>query len=122
MGDFVRHVREHDTMPRGQRAVLGQRDRTGALSIPELARRGRVRHQSMTRTVGLLAGQGLVTLGAADTDRRQVVVTITPAGVRRLDAERQSRAALIAAALDGLNGEERAVVARVPAVLRKRRG
>jgi DNA-binding MarR family transcriptional regulator len=122
MGDFVRHVREHDTMPRSQTAVLGHLDRAGELSIAELARRERVRHQSMTRTVGLLAEQGLVTLGAAEADRRQVVVTITPTGVRSLDAERRHRAAFMAAALDGLNGEERAVVARIPAVLRKLMG
>ena len=119
IGDFVRHVREHDTMPRSQTAVLGHLDRAGALSIAELARRERVRHQSMTRTVTLLADQGLVALGSAETDRRQVVVAITPPGVRRLGAERQSRAVLISAALDRLNGEERAVVARIPAVLRK---
>ncbi|UQU62028.1 MarR family transcriptional regulator [Couchioplanes caeruleus] len=122
MGDFVRHVREHDTMPRSQTAVLGHLDRAGALSIAELARRERVRHQSMTRTVGLLAEQGLVTLGPGEADRRQVVVTVTPEGVRRLDAERRHRAGFIAAALDTLNGEERAVVARIPAVLRKLMG
>ncbi|MGA5302661.1 MarR family winged helix-turn-helix transcriptional regulator [Nucisporomicrobium flavum] len=122
MGDFVRYVREHDTMPRSQTAVLGHLDRSGALPIAELARRERVRHQSMTRTVGLLAEQGLVALAPGETDRRQVVVTITPAGVRRLDAERRHRAAFIAAGLDTLNGEERAVVARIPAVLRKLMG
>jgi DNA-binding MarR family transcriptional regulator len=122
IGDFVRHVREHDTMPGGQTAVLGHLDRTGALSIAELARRERVRHQSMTRTVTLLADLGLVALGSAEADRRQVVVTITPSGVRRLSAERRNRALLISGALERLNGEERAVVARIPAVLRKLTG
>ena len=119
VGEFVRHVRAHDTMPPGQAAVLGHLARAGALSIAELARREHVRHQSMTRTVTLLADQGLVSLGPAETDRRQVVVTIAAEGVRRLDAEREHRAAVITAALEKLNGEERAVVARIPAVLRK---
>jgi DNA-binding MarR family transcriptional regulator len=119
VGDFVRRVRAHDTMPRGQAAVLGYLARTGPLSIADLARCERVKHQSMTRTVNLLAEQGLVALGAAEDDRRRVVVTITGPGQRRLAQERRQRSARIAAALQTLDGEERALVARLPAVLRK---
>lgn len=117
VGDFVRRVRAHDTMPAGQAAVLGHLGRAGALSIAELARREQVRHQSMTRTVGLLAEQGLVSLGAAETDRRQVVVAISAEGVERLAVERRARASAIADALRGLTPEERAIAARIPAIL-----
>jgi DNA-binding MarR family transcriptional regulator len=119
VGGFVRRIRAYDTMPPGQAAVLGQLSRGGPLPIAELARREQVRHQSMTRTVGLLAEQDLVTLGAAENDRRQVVASITTAGTARLAQERHTRAERIAAALEKLDGEERAVVARIPAVLRK---
>jgi DNA-binding MarR family transcriptional regulator len=73
----------------------------------------------MTRTVNLLVDQGLVALGAAETDRRQVVVTITSPGIDRLNGERQTRAAIIAGALGALTDSERAVAARIPAVLGK---
>lgn len=119
LGDFVRRVRAYDTMPRSQVAVLGHLARTGPLSIADLARRERVKHQSMTRTVNLLGDQDLVTLGAAEDDRRRVVVTLSSAGARRLAEERRQRSARIAAALRTLDGEERAMVARLPAVLRK---
>jgi DNA-binding MarR family transcriptional regulator len=119
VGDFVRRVRAYDTMPPGQVAVLGHLGRVGALSIADLARREQVKHQSMTRTVNLLAGQGLVALGPAEADRRQVVVMITPSGSDRLNRERQARARVIADALGDLSEPERAVAARIPAILRK---
>jgi DNA-binding MarR family transcriptional regulator len=120
VGDFVRRVRANDTMPPGQAAVLGHLDRGGPLSIADLARREQVRHQSMTRTVGLLKDQGLVTAAPHADDGRVVVLTITDAGVRALDQGRHSRAAGIADAIrTALTPAERELVARVPALLRK---
>jgi DNA-binding MarR family transcriptional regulator len=120
IGDFVRHVRAYDTMPPGQVAVLGHLARSGALSIAELARRERVKHQSMTRTVNLLADQSLVSLGATETDRRQVIVTLTGTGKHRLADERRLRATIIADTMRSkLTTHEIAVAARIPAVLRK---
>jgi DNA-binding MarR family transcriptional regulator len=119
VGDFVRRIRAHDTMPPGQAAVLGHLARGGPLSIADLARHEQVRHQSMTRTVGLLADQAWVALTPAETDRRQVVVSITEAGAARLAEERETRAAAIARALRELTPAERATAARIPALLRK---
>ena len=120
VGDFVRRVRARDTMPPGQAAVLGHLDRSGPLSIAELARLEQVKHQSMTRTVNLLKDQGLVELGAHPDDRRRVVLTITGDGMRTLERERHSRSAGIARAVrDDLDDEEREIVRRIPEVLRK---
>jgi DNA-binding MarR family transcriptional regulator len=120
IGDFVRRVRTYDAMPPGQAAVLGYLDRFGALSIADLARHERVRHQSMTRTVNLLKDQRLVAVGPGETDRRLVVVTITGDGVRRLDDERRRRASGIARAIrEDLSDDERRIIRQVPAILRK---
>lgn len=121
IGDFVRRVRAHDRIPPGQAAVLGHLDRRGTtLSIAELARLEQIKHQSMTRTVGLLVEQGFVTLAPHEHDRRQIVVEATDAGRAALDAERARRATLIDQALrDSLTTEELAVLARVPAILRR---
>jgi DNA-binding MarR family transcriptional regulator len=119
VGEFVRHLRGWETMPAGQAAALGYLAREGAQSIAGLARRERVKHQSMTRTVGLLESQGLVTLAPADHDRRQIVVALTAAGAERLDEQRRVRAGHIAAALATLGEEERELAARIPAILRK---
>lgn len=119
IGDFVRHVRVLETMPPGQAGALGHLVRQGPHSIADLARLERVKHQSMARTVGLLASQDLVTLAPAEHDRRQVVVTVTEAGVARLAEQRRVRAERIAAAVTTLGDEERDLVARLPALLRK---
>ena len=80
IGDFVREVRQHDTLPANQAAALGYLDRDGPLPITEIARRQQVRHQSIARTVKLLEGQALVELRQDEADRRQVIVRITDAG------------------------------------------
>ncbi|MGX6605850.1 MarR family winged helix-turn-helix transcriptional regulator [Micromonosporaceae bacterium Da 78-11] len=120
VGDFVRRMRAADSMPPGQAAVLGHLDRSGALTITELARREHVRHQSMTRTIGLLAEQDLIGLRTADHDRRRVLATITDAGTERLAVERERRTAGIARAIrEDLDPDEREIISRIPMILRK---
>ncbi|MEV0710367.1 MarR family winged helix-turn-helix transcriptional regulator [Nocardia aurea] len=120
VGRFVRHVRSVDTMPAGQAAVLGHLRRDGPSAIVALAERERVRHQTMARTVRLLADQGLVDLGTDANDKRRVIVTLSAAGAARLDDERTSRAAWIArAAQRELTDQERTVLQRLPTVLGK---
>ncbi|WP_426593489.1 MarR family winged helix-turn-helix transcriptional regulator [Cellulomonas sp. McL0617] len=117
-GRFVRHVRSTvGQIPPGQAAVLGYLDRDGRLAITELAERERVRHQSMARTVKLLAEQGMVDLTPDDVDRRRVIVAITSPGRDRLEQQRHDRSSVIAAAIQDLTPEQRAVLRSVPAVL-----
>ncbi|MGW4945023.1 MarR family winged helix-turn-helix transcriptional regulator [Actinoplanes sp. NPDC004185] len=120
IGDFVRRVRVHDEMSPGQAAVLGHLARSGPLSIADLARLEQVKHQSMARTVGLLADQALVTLGRHDADRRQVMLTLTTSGGEALASARRARAAGIARAIrEDLDDAEREILRRIPGVLRK---
>ena len=122
VGDFVRRGRHDDRMPQGQAAVLGYLDRTGPMSIADLARLEQVKHQSMTRTVNLLSDHGLVALAKDELDRRQIVVAITSAGEHALGEERYRRASRIARAIrDDLTDEEREIVRRLPEILRKLR-
>jgi len=119
VGEFVRRARRHDTMRPGQAAVLGHLDRTGPLSIAELARVEQVKHQSMTRTVNLLVDQGLVSTAQEYKDRRQQVVRIADAGRRLLAEERHRRASTISRAIAGLDAQEQEIVRRIPEILRK---
>ena len=96
IGRVVRAARVADTMPANQAATLGHLVRDGALSIAELARRERVKHQSMSRTVGLLEQAGLVTQAPDPANGRQAAVTATAAGRAELDRERHARAAAMA--------------------------
>jgi len=123
VGEFVRWARTGDVMPAGQAAVLGHLARGGALSITDLAARESVRHQSMARTVGLLADQGLLLVEADATDRRRVLVQITEEGLARLGDARRHRAAGIARAMQTqLDDEERAMCRRIPGILDKLAG
>ena len=120
VGEFVRRGRAEDAMPGGQAAVLGYLDRTGPVSITDLAARVRVRHQSMARTVQLLHAAGLVIVDRDPGDHRRVRVGLTPAGLGELAADRTRRATWIAAAArDHLTPDERAVYQQIPAILAK---
>jgi DNA-binding MarR family transcriptional regulator len=120
VGTFVRQVRSRDAVPAGQAAVLGHLARAGDLSITALAELEGVRHQSMARTVGLLAEQGLVATAVDERDRRRVSVQLLDQGARRLGEERLRRATVIATATAAaLTPEERRVAERIPEVLRK---
>jgi DNA-binding MarR family transcriptional regulator len=66
--------------------------------------------------------QGFVLLTPDEKDRRQVIVTPTRAGERRLSERRHHRAAGTAGALrDQLDPDERELLRRVPGILRKLR-
>jgi DNA-binding MarR family transcriptional regulator len=117
-GRFVREVRlRAEGMPAGQAAVLGHLARDGQMAITDLADRQQVRHQSMARTVKLLADQSLVELHPDDADRRRVLVRISHRGQQRLGQERGQRSAAIAAAIGALPSEQQDRLKTVPALL-----
>src|SRR5689334_20173244 len=72
----------------GQMAVLGCLYRNGDLPLGELAAHERVQPPSMTRTVNCLEEGGYVARRPHDTDRRQVLVTLTDSGRGTLLADR----------------------------------
>jgi DNA-binding MarR family transcriptional regulator len=56
-----------------------------AMTIGELAERLQVRHHSAVGLVDRLVAQGLTTRQMCETDRRQVLVRLTPQGVMMLE-------------------------------------
>ncbi|GAA2741735.1 MarR family winged helix-turn-helix transcriptional regulator [Kitasatospora cinereorecta] len=99
LGTLVRALRADDELPQNQAAVLGWLIREGPRTTSELADLQRVRHQSMARTVSLLADAGLVTQQPHPSDGRKLLVAATPAGTAALHAQRARREAAIATAL-----------------------
>lgn len=65
-------------------AIKGFPERERA-TISDLAERLQIRHHSAVGLVDRLAGQGLVVRAPAQQDRRQVHVTLSPAGSRLLE-------------------------------------
>src|ERR671933_2354361 len=74
-------------------AALSTLKRHGPMSPGELAAQERVQPPSMTRVVGALEGMGLVARTPHPTDRRQVVIGLTPAAGELLDGEARAREA-----------------------------
>jgi DNA-binding MarR family transcriptional regulator len=119
IGRLIRRLRaERRGLGLSQVTVLGRLDRGGPASISDLAAAERVRPQSMADTVASLVDAGLVARGADPGDGRRVVITLTPAGLDALTADRRVREGWLAAAIDGdLSARERRVLEQATALL-----
>ena len=100
-------------------AVLGALYRNGDLTPGELAASERVQPPSMTRTVACLHDGGYVVRRAHDTDRRQVLLSLTERGRATLLADRRRRDEWLALRLRDLTPDERAVLRAAAPILEK---
>ena len=111
VGRLVRRMRVEGRLPLAQLAVLGRLDRGGPATVSALATAERVRPQSMSQTVGELEGDGLVVRHPDPTDRRQLLVELTEAGMATLTDERRHREGWLARAIaEDLSPAERAAL------------
>ena len=115
----LRLERDSDDLTLNQLAVLGTLDRSGPLSVGELAGVEKVKPPSMTRTVACLEEAGLVTRRPHDTDGRQVVVELTAEARDVLAADRRRRDAWLAQRLDALDPDELELLRRVAPLLER---
>lgn len=109
----------HSELPVGQLTALATLDREGELSPRELALHEHVSPPSMTRVLAALDEQGLVQRRTHPTDRRQQVVSLTPAAHELLQADRARRDAWLTCRLSELDGDELAALEEALPVLRK---
>ena len=92
-------------------SVLGQLHRHGALTPSELAKRERVKLQSLTRLLADLEADGWLLRKPHGTDARQSVLSLTKIGARMLTADVQRReSSLVEAISQSLSKEERALL------------
>lgn len=120
IGELVRAVRLREDAPEGQLETLGFLAREGALSIASLARRRRIRHQSMSSVVAELEDRGLVSRSPDPADARCILVVLTAAGAALVEESRLRRAGVIlSAAREALTMEEREALASAPELLDK---
>ncbi|WP_396710885.1 MarR family winged helix-turn-helix transcriptional regulator [Microbispora sp. H11081] len=85
----------------------------------ELAEHEKVQPPSMTRVIAKLEARGLLERSPHPTDRRQVMVSVTPLGAELLNEERRTREAWLAQRLKELTPEERATLRAVAPILEK---
>jgi DNA-binding MarR family transcriptional regulator len=107
---LVRRLRvvDADAPPRRLATVLRSLERDGALTTSELAARERMRPQSMAETVRELESLGFVEKAGDPDDGRRLLVSLTPAGKRRLAETRKVREDWLARALaEHLDASER---------------
>ncbi|HEY7719568.1 MAG TPA: MarR family transcriptional regulator, partial [Pedococcus sp.] len=111
----VRFESTHDVPPHQFSAMarLEEAPRTPG----ELADIERVSPPSMTRTVGALVERGLVERTDDPSDRRQVILSLTPEGRRLMKEIRRRRDQWMTVRVKALSPEEQEVLRRASAIL-----
>jgi DNA-binding MarR family transcriptional regulator len=102
-----------------QLAALAALERHEAMSPGELAEHEKVQPPSMTRVIAALEAGGLVTRMPHPTDRRQVVLSVTPAGRDVVAQARRRKEAWLALRLKELTPQERATLRAAAPILEK---
>jgi DNA-binding MarR family transcriptional regulator len=121
VGTFARGIRtQSDTATTSQSETLSIMDRTGPLSVAELAVHRNVRHQSMRLVANSLEENGLVKKLPNPADGRSQLISITAEGRAELSRSREARTRKIAALIDErLSDQERQVLRAAIRVLER---
>lgn len=72
-------------------SALGRVDRDGPMTASELADGERIQPQSVTRVVADLERRGLIERLPDDTDRRRILLRVSPAGRELIAEDRRQR-------------------------------
>lgn len=118
LGQLVRRLRAEGRFSLSQGAVLGRLDREGPQSVSDLAAAERVRPQSMAQTVGDMEVDGLVERNPDPSDRRRALVSLTAAGLERIEESRRDRVDWLARAIEDLPPADQAAIERAISLLR----
>ena len=102
-----------------QLAALAALERHESMTPGELAEHEKVQPPSMTRVIAVLEERGLVRRAPHATDRRQVVLTVTPEGRDLAERVRRRREAWLAQRLQELTLEEHQVLRAAAPILEK---
>jgi DNA-binding MarR family transcriptional regulator len=108
----LRFRRPESLVSLSQLSALSTLHKEGAMTPGALAVRERVRPPSMTRVVAALADLGLVARTAHPADGRQVLVSVSDAGVSLVESERRASQEWLRRRLASLNQDERATLLR----------
>ena len=110
MGVLLRRVRGEAAESEGpswsQAAAMARLDKTGAMTTAELARAEMVKPQSMGALLAELEQDGLVRREPHPTDGRQILFSLTPAGVAARRQRQAAKLAWLTAAISRLEADE----------------
>ena len=113
----MRAQRADTMLSLSQLAALATLDRHGALTPGELAAHEKISPPSMTRLLGALESGGLVVRTAHPSDRRQVLLAVSPQGQSLLKEDRRRRDVWLALRLKDLDADDLAVLQRAAGIL-----
>ncbi|MDO3400202.1 MarR family transcriptional regulator [Mycolicibacterium neoaurum] len=103
----LRFRRPDSPVSLSQLSALATLVKEGPITPGALAARERVRPPSMTRVIASLVDLGFVDRIAHPDDRRQVLVSVSPAGMELIEAERRASREWLQQRLDELTADER---------------
>lgn len=106
----LRFRRPDSPVSLSQLSALATLAKEGPITPGALAARERVRPPSMTRVIASLVDLGFVNRIAHPDDRRQVLVSVSPAGMELIEAERRASREWLQQRLDELTADERATL------------
>jgi DNA-binding MarR family transcriptional regulator len=113
----VMAVSGDDGPTQGETSVMAWLDEKGTMTPSVLSAAHHVRPQTMGQTLDLLAGRGWITRAPHSTDRRQVLISLTPSGRRALARGRKLRQAWLVAELTHLPANDRRVLSSALTIL-----
>ena len=96
----LRQERPEGELSYSQLNVLGWLEREGPMTNADLAAAERVTPQTMMRATADLVGTELISRADNPTDRRQVLLKITPAGTTLVREDRRRRDSFLAQAME----------------------
>jgi DNA-binding MarR family transcriptional regulator len=108
----LRFRRSESPVSLSQLSALATLSKEGAMTPGALAVRERVRPPSMTRVIASLAELGFVARKAHPADGRQVLVSVSDAGIHLMQAERRASQEWLRERLAELDPSERATLMR----------
>ncbi|TQK28848.1 MarR family transcriptional regulator [Arthrobacter sp. SLBN-53] len=106
----LRFRRPDSPVSLSQLSALATLAKEGPITPGTLAARERVRPPSMTRVIASLVDLGFVDRIAHPDDRRQVLVSVSQAGMELIEAERRASREWLQQRLDELTADERATL------------
>jgi DNA-binding MarR family transcriptional regulator len=115
----LRSTRDPESPTPAQLSALGTLSREGAMASGELARRERLKPQSVTRLIAALVEGGLAARIVDSSDRRRLLVSITTHGRQELAREMRRRDRQLARRLLKLSVAERTTLAAASLLLER---
>ena len=123
MGVLLRRVRGQAAGEEGvswsQAAAMARLDKSGAMTTAELARAERVKPQSMGALLAELEQDGLVRREPHPTDGRQVLFSLTDAGVQARRQRQAAKLAWLTAAISRLDADEQRTLVDAIALVKR---